>query len=85
MAVDCPLSCAYWSPVCTIPSRVALLRIQAAVNVAGVGASILTCIGEDAHGAELERTYAAEGIDTQLLLHLPDASTSLAVRQSLDT
>ena len=50
-----------------------------ALRSLGVGAAVLSCVGADAHGAELERAWARDGIDTTLLLRRDDVSTSLAV------
>ena len=50
-----------------------------ALRSLGVAAAVLSCVGADAHGAELERAWARDGIDTSLLLRRRDVSTSLAV------
>jgi len=50
-----------------------------ALRTLRVGAAVITCVGEDANGAELERAYAREGIDTRLLMRRSGVSTSLAV------
>lgn len=45
----------------------------------GIDACVLTCVGDDTHGAELLRQYESRGIDTSLIVTEPNVSTSLAV------
>ena len=50
-----------------------------ALRALGVSASVLTCAGDDLHGAELERQFDSLGVNTDLLIKADDVSTSLAV------
>jgi myo-inositol-1-phosphate synthase len=50
-----------------------------ALRALGVDTSVLTCAGEDVHGEELSKQYAALGIDTSPMIIDSSLSTSLAV------
>lgn len=50
-----------------------------ALRALGADAGVLTCAGDDFHGAELEKQFGLQGVDTSLLLQLDGVSTSLAV------
>ena len=64
---------------CELTAGGSASNAASALRAMGVDAAVLTCTGEDAHGAELAQIYETQGIDTTLLLRSSDVSTSLAV------
>ena len=64
---------------CDVRAGGSISNTAAALATLGARAAVLGVVGDDGHGAELRRQWAAAGVDASLVVTTTERSTSLAV------